>query len=156
MGEESMEKQFKQCILSAAIVFAFLGVAQAKDKDDDGKGCRNSTLDGLYVFHATGFNVVGGIAQPKAIVELIHFNGDGTLTTPAATVSINGIVTRSLPGGGSYTIESDCTGSLAFGTVSQPGPTYDLFVGFKDSEFYMIQTGPGSPVFQGTVERVSR
>jgi hypothetical protein len=83
---------------------------------------------------------------------LIQFNGDGTLTSPGATVSINGVVTRSPPGGtGSYTITEDCTGSLAFGP---PGPTFDLFVGLKDSELYMIQTNNGT-VFQGTAERVS-
>jgi hypothetical protein len=108
------------------------------------KVCISSTLP--------GFNIVAGVAQPKAIVELIQFNGDGTLTSPGATVSINGVVTRSPPGGtGSCTITEDCAGSLAFGP---PGPTFDLFVGLKDSELYMIQTNNGT-VFQGTAERVS-
>src|SRR5437868_13546498 len=75
------------------------GLAQAKDDDVEAKTCNNATLNGLYAFHASGFNiVVGGPAQPKAIVELIHFNGDGTLVVPAATVSINGVVTRSPTG----------------------------------------------------------
>ena len=52
---------------------------------------QQSTLDGLYVFTAPGFNIVAGVPQPKAIVELIDFHGDGELTVPAATVSINGV-----------------------------------------------------------------
>ena len=37
-----------------------------------------------------------GVAQPKAIVEGIDFNGDGTLTSPFSTVSINGVILRTL------------------------------------------------------------
>jgi len=44
--------------------------------------CRDATLNGLYVFTARGFNIVGGIPQPKAIVELIRFNGDDTADAP--------------------------------------------------------------------------
>ena len=98
-----------------------------------------------------------GVPQPKAIVELIDFHTGGNLTVPAATVSINGVISRSAPGGtGTYTLGADCTGTLLFGTQANPGPAYDLFVAFKGSQIQMIQTGPGSPVFQGTAERVSR
>jgi hypothetical protein len=149
----------KHFVVSALIVLGLSGVAQAKDNDDDRKPCSDATLHGLYVFTASGFNIVGGAAQPKAIVELIRFNGDGSLTVPASTVSINGVITRSPPDGpGSYAVAADCTGSLVFGPPgpTPQGPTYDLFVGFKGSEINMIQTGPGAPVFQGTAERQSR
>jgi hypothetical protein len=149
-----MKQHLKHAMVVAAMAFAVSGVAQANEDNDDHKGCSNATLKGLYVFSATGFNIVGGVAQPKAIVEVIRFNGDGTLTVPAATVSINGVVTRSPANGpGTYAVAPDCTGSLAFGP---PGPTFDVFVTPGGSELNMIQTGPGSPVFQGTVERVSR
>jgi hypothetical protein len=36
---------------------------------------------------STSSVIVGGVQQPKAIVEVIAFNGDGTLDVPAATVS---------------------------------------------------------------------
>ena len=41
-----------------------------------------------------GWNIVGGAAVPKAIIEGIDFNGDGTLVSPFATVSINGTIIR--------------------------------------------------------------
>jgi hypothetical protein len=149
-----MKQNIGKFVVAAAMVLAVSGVARAHDDNDDRKACRNSTLDGLYVFTASGFNIVAGVAQPKAIVELIDFHGDGNLTVPAATVSINGAISRSAPGGtGSYTLLADCTGTLQFGP---PGPAFDLFVAFKGSQIQMIQTGPGSPVFQGTAERVSR
>ena len=80
-------------------------------------------------------------AQPKAIVELIRFNGDGNLTVPEATVSINGAIARQPAGDRdrNYTVGADCTGTLQFGTVAAPGPAYDLFVGFEGSQIQMIQ-----------------
>ena len=61
------------------------------------RACTLRTLRGSYVFSAAGFNIVGGVQQPKAIVEVIAFNGDGTLDVRAATVSLNGAIIRSLP-----------------------------------------------------------
>jgi hypothetical protein len=153
-----MNQHIGKLVVAAAMVLAVSGVAQARDNEDEQEACSKPTLRGLYVFTASGFNIVAGVAQPKAIVELIDFHGDGKLTVPAATVSINGVISRSTPGGtGTYTVDADCTGSLVFGPPLAPaGPAYDLFVGFKGSQIQMIQTGPGSPVFQGTAERVSR
>jgi len=113
-------------IIASLTMFIGLSVAQASEN------CSNSTLNGLYALSASGFNVVGGVAQPKAIIELIDFNGDGTLTVPAATVSINGVISRSPPGGtGTYAVNADCTGLVAFGAIG--GPTWDLFIGAKHS-----------------------
>ena len=144
-------------LVVAAMVLAVSGFAQAKDDDHEGKACSVATLDGLYVFTASGFNIVSGVPQPKAIVELIIFDGDGTITGGKATVSINGTISYSLPtppgAGGTYTLGPDCTGNLDFGLMK---PKFDLFVAFKGSQIQIIQTGPGSPVFQGTAERVSR
>ena len=152
-----MKQRIGKFVVAAAMVLAVSGIARAHDYDDDTNTCNNFTLHGLYVFTASGFNIVSGVPQPKAIVELIDFHTGGNLTVPAATVSINGVISRSPPGGtGSYTLGADCTGTLQFGTQMNPGPAYDLFVAFKGSQIQMIQTGPGSPVFQGTAERVSR
>ena len=97
-----MKTQIKRAISVLALALPLCGAALANDRDDD--GCSDATLHGLYVFNASGFNVVAGVAQPKAVVELIHFNGDGTLTVEAATASINGSVSHSAHGVGSYTI----------------------------------------------------
>ena len=58
--------------------------------------CTVNTLRGLYVFSATGFIIPAApaSAQPKAIVEFIRFNGDGTLDVPGATRSLNGVITQ--------------------------------------------------------------
>jgi hypothetical protein len=39
-------------------------------------------------FNGSGYNIVAGVAVPKAVVEFIRFNGDGTLTVPAIVEKI--------------------------------------------------------------------
>jgi hypothetical protein len=112
--------------------------------------CGVYTLRGSYLFTAHGWNIVGGVAQPKAIVEGIDFNGDGTLVSPFATVSINGTILHSSGSPGTYTVNADCTGALSF----TGGPSFDIFVNAGGRQLWMIQTGPGSPVFEGTATRV--
>lgn len=114
------------------------------------QACTEGTLRGSYVFSASGFNIVGGVPQPKAIVEVIVFNGDGTLDVPAATVSLNGVIVRSLHSVGTYTVADDCSGTIAFN-----GPTYDMFLSKDGDEISMIQTNPNT-VFQGLATRTSR
>ena len=114
------------------------------------KTCTVQTLHGSFVFSATGFNIVAGVQQPKAIVEVIEFNGDGTLSVPAATVSVNGMIVRSSPSIGTYTVEDDCVGTVAFN-----GPTYDIFISKDGDLLSMIQTNPNT-VFQGAATRTSR
>lgn len=117
--------------------------------------CSPETFDGLYVFSASGHSLVNGIWQPKAIIEHIQFNGDGTLTVPAATVANragDGAITRSTPGGtGTYVLGEDCIGTLQF----TPGPSFDVFASPAALQFHMIQTNANN-VLEGTVSRVSR
>jgi hypothetical protein len=73
---------------------------------------------------------------------------------PAATRSVNGTIVRSPPNGvGTYTVESNCLGTISF----TPGPTFDIFIAPNGSEIFMIQTidptGAG-PVLQGRAARV--
>jgi len=133
--------------LVAAMAQSTSGTALA---DSRALGCGEYTLRGSYVFTAHGWNIVGGGAQPKAIVEGIDFNGDGTLVSPFATVSINGTIVRTTGTVGTYTVNPDCTGTITF----TAGPSFDIFVHPTAKQLWMIQTGPGSPVFEGAVTRV--
>ncbi len=133
--------------ICTAMVLGACGYARADERND---GCSSRTLRGTYVFSASGFNIVAGVAQPKAIVEVIRFNGDGTLSVPAATLSANGVIIRSVAGLGTYTVEDDCTGTITFS-----GPTFDAFISRDGDTISMIQTNPGT-VFQGTAKRRSR
>lgn len=144
-----MKKMTQRLLIVAVAVFGLSGIARAHD--DEG-ACTVKTLHGTYVFAATGHNIVAGVPQPKAIVEVIEFNGDGTLSVPAATRSINGAVARSQPGGtGGYTAEASCAGTITF----DGGPSFDVFFSQEGGKLWMLQTNPNT-VFQGTATRVSQ
>ena len=132
--------------LAAAMALGTSGVARA---DSAPQSCSAQMLHHSYLFAAHGWNIVGGMAQPKAIVEGIDFNGDGTLVSPFATVSINGTIIRSAGTMGSYTVAADCTGTLTF----TGGAVFDIFVDKGGKQIWMIQTGPPAAppaVFEGT------
>jgi hypothetical protein len=136
-------------LVAAATGFGTSGIARA----DNVGTCGVRTLHGPYLFATHGWNIVNGVAAPKAIVEGINFNGDGTLVSPFATVSINGVILRFAGGVGSYTVAADCTGTVTFPGVA----TYDIFVEPSGNQLWMIQTsGPVPAVFEGTATRVWR
>jgi hypothetical protein len=146
-----MKRVLSPCIVvGVSAVLCFPGTALAGRRD-----CSLETLDGLYLFSASGHSLINGAWQPKAILEFIRLAGDGTLTVTAATVANragDGAVTQSPPGGtGSYTLNEDCKGTLQF----TPGPSFDIFVGPLGGQFEMIQTNPNN-VLEGTVRRVTR
>jgi hypothetical protein len=133
--------------LVAAMAVGTSDTARAATDED----CRVQTLHGAYLFATHGWNIVGGVAQPKAIVEGIDFNGDGTLVSPFATVSLNGTIIHSSGTTGTYTVAADCTGTLTF----TGGASYDLFVDPNGKQLWMIQTGGAVPaVFEGTATRL--
>ena len=137
------------CLIAAALT---LGISKNAQAGAPANSCGAHTLRGSYVFNAHGWDIVGGAAQPKAIVEGIDFNGDGTLVSPFATVSINGTILHGSGAPGFYTVNLDCTGTLTFPGIA----SFDIFVQPGDGkQVWMIQTGPGAPVFEGTATKVS-
>jgi hypothetical protein len=143
-----MKTLMGRAFLSTALVLGVCSLAQA---DQRGNQCSVKTLRGTYVFTASGYNIVAGVAQPKAIIEVIEFNGDGTLSVGPVTVSVNGAIIRVPPGGfGTYTVEQDCSGTITF-----DGPTFDTFVARDGETVSMIQSNPNT-VFRGTATRHTR
>jgi hypothetical protein len=145
VSSQSMKRLTRQSLVAAAMAVGMSGVALA---DND---CTLKTMRGSYVFAANGYNIVAGVAQPKTIVEVIDFNGDGTLSVPAATRSVNGVIARTPPGGtGSYTVDAGCKGTISFAG----GPSFDIFISPKGEMLWMIQTNSDT-VFQGKATRIS-
>src|SRR5207249_10713670 len=126
------------CALVSLVAAIALGTSGTARADKGVASCGAYTLHGSYLFATHGWNIVGGVAQPKAIVEGIDFNGDGTLVSPFATVSINGFIVHSAASAGSYTVDPDCTGTLTF----TGGPSFDIFVDPRGGkQLWLIQTG---------------
>jgi hypothetical protein len=136
--------------------------------DNEGRNdCSFATLNGLYVFSARGFVTPPGATPfPKAIVELIRFDGDGNVTTPAVTTAIDNqpLIAASPGGPGHYTVvdlvppDGACLGTLTF-TAS--GITFNLVIPREGAKtIWLIQTNvtPGNVVtnvFQGTAVKIA-
>ncbi len=134
--------------VTAALACCISGAAFSGSDDVT---CSNATLRGMYMFSASGYQIVAGEAQPKAIIEPLTFYGDGTLSSPGATRSVNGTIFRSpAGGGGTYVLGEDCIGTLVFPN----GPTFDIFASPKGDDMWMIMTN-GANVFQGNVTRLT-
>jgi len=84
-------------------------------------GCSNATVRGSYVFQITGQILAPGpAAGPVSGVALTTFDGVGNLTQIDHVVH-NGVVPVEdwRPAMGTYTVNSDCTGTFTF----TPAPT---------------------------------
>jgi hypothetical protein len=125
--------------------------------------CGNDLLRGKYVFTATGFTRAPNSAPgtpwvPKAILELIEFNGDGTLSTPALAVAnpfgdAGTVLVPPAGAPGEYSIDEACTGTVHF--YDAANVTFYIYVEPPRGEtIWMMQTNPTNNVFQGTARRV--
>lgn len=137
-------------VSAAAAIAAGLAVPTAASAgDDDIVTCSPKTLRGVYLFAASGFNIVNGAAVPKAIIETLVFDGRGGVVTPEISLSANGNIIQPPQGApGVYTVDADCTGTLTFGD----GIMFDLQIKPYGKAVNMLQTNPGT-VMQGTAER---
>src|SRR5438093_12255652 len=137
------------CALASLIASMALGTSATARAAIAPLTCSVHTLHGSYLFATHGWNIVSGVAVPKAIVEGINFNGDGTLVSPFATVSINGVILHSSNSPGTYAVNTDCRGTLSF----TGGPSFDIFVDPDGKQLAMIQNNPNT-VFEGAATRM--
>ena len=123
-----------------ALLATFAGIPQAViNVHADNRGCSVASLKGTYAFRRKGFNnVVGG---PIAQIGIDVFNGDGTRGLVRSTRSNNGEIQdwTDFPPSGSYTVDSDCTGSVfaADGTK-----TNNLIVLDGGKRFFLLSVAP--------------
>ena len=147
-----MNKITRHLFVAAMVFLGQSGVARA---DEDRDSCSLTTLRGTYLFTATGHNIVAGVPQPKTIIEVLEFDGNGIVSAPKVTRSINGVVAH-LTGAGGYTVDASCGGTITFDppSVGIPAVTFDVFFTPGADTLWLIQTNQGS-VFQGTATRLS-
>jgi hypothetical protein len=107
--------------------------------------CTNATLTGNYGTISAGFSTKKGPMGnefPDALVGVLTFDGAGNFSA-TWTNAFNGSIARGLNGSGTYTVNSDCTGSLAFTTGDAPGFTADAAIVSSGAEVFLIATVPG-------------
>jgi hypothetical protein len=125
-------------VLPLAVVLALTAptYAQSDEKHDEG-GCSDATLSGDYAFTiggeilavpASAMPPSPGVALAQAGVAMMHFDGTGDFTQVDFTV-INGAPSPGATNAngfrngqtGSYTVNSDCTGSAEIDFPPPPG-----------------------------------
>ena len=97
-----------------------------RGRQRDSQVCSVDRLRGLYVWTFDGYTRLGGNLVPKAVMQGLQFNGDGTTYNTFGTVNIGGTIIIDATGGvGIYTVAADCTGTLSI----TDGPTFNMYVG---------------------------
>lgn len=142
------------------LVLGLAGIAQAAPPGQ----CRTEMLRGTYVLAASGFtrpptSAPGTPWVPKAIVEVVVFNGDGTATSPFVAIANPfgdaGNVVQPPAGGanGLYTVNDDCTGTVHF--LDATNVTYSFVADpVQGDTLWMLQVNPPNNVFQAKATRV--
>lgn len=146
-----MKKTWTAAALAiCAMAWSAPGLAQ--DGNADPQQCSLRTLNGSYVLAASGFVIVAGVAQPKALIEQIDFNGEGSAVSPHAAVAVNGNpLAFSTGGAASYGFDDgSCSGTITFAN----GPTHKVYMAPDGDKGWTLLMAPPSNVFQGTLTRV--
>ena len=102
--------------------------------------CSVHMLRGLYLWTLDGYQNFGGNPVPKALIEGIQFNGNGTLSIPFGTVNIGGFAVIDVSGSvGTYTVASNCTGTISI----SDGPIFNMYIGPGAQQLTILNTGGG-------------
>lgn len=113
MKRSTIAKTFTMTTLTALA----LGVGPAANAAD--KGCSNATLKGTFAHQGTGTVIAPPeFAGPQAIVGTENFDGFGVITG-IGTGSSNGSTFSYTDEVGTYTVNSDCTGTYTVEIPSQ-------------------------------------
>ena len=134
----------KRLVILALAAIMFAVAPQALKAADEEALCPrgNETLHGNYMSRATG--------TIAAAVGRSAYDGKGNYVNPY-TVSVNGVIFTGTQIG-TYTVNSDCTGSV---TASDGSAHYNFVIAPDGSRFDWIATDPGL-VFSGTAIRMTR
>ena len=114
------------CALVCLAAAMALGTSATAGPAADAQGCSVGMLRGLYLWTFDGYADLGGTLVPKAVMQGLRFNGDGTTLNTFGTVNIGGTIIFDVTGAvGTYTVAPDCTGTLSITT----GPSFNIYVG---------------------------
>jgi hypothetical protein len=137
-----MNNTIAKTFAMAAVTALALSIATTAKADD--KGCSNATLQGTFAYTSTGsITSPPDLAGPIAEVGAETFDGKGT-TAATATLSSNGTILQ-LAITGTYTVNSDCTGTMELQVVSPFQATVDVYFVIDNAgdEFQGMETNTG-------------
>jgi hypothetical protein len=133
---------------------AALGIGLAPTAKAADKGCSTVTLRGTFSRHDTGTVLAPpAAAGPFALVGTFTFDGNGNVTG-AATSSQNGNIGQGTQTG-TYTVNSDCTGTIIVQGSGGHSSHYSFVIDDNGNGFQYICTdsNPISIVYTGVARR---
>jgi hypothetical protein len=135
-------------VLSASILLAALVIVAATSKHGlravyAQSGCSVATLSGSYAVSQSGFTPkkLNGNQLPVADAGVFTFDGAGTFSLSYSEV-FNGVLTSGLTSAGTYTVNSDCSGSISVTTGSAAGATVNIAISGGGTEWFGLNTTP--------------
>ena len=110
-------------------------------------GCSVASLSGNYGFiQPAGVTHSGkkgkGANVPWQFIGVATFDGAGDISA-AYSGSLNGQVFTNQTTAGTYTVNSDCTGSVSYTSGGAAGATYNLVIADGGNEIFAVDTGTG-------------
>ena len=138
---------FLALAVSATLVFVVTSWKHGVTPVHAQAGCSVATLKGPYAFKDQGFTTPGHTVNgptifPFAAMGVEAFDGAGNVSV-SYTLVVNGTTAAGLTGSGTYTVNSDCTGSVSFTTGDAAGLTFNIAVIGGGTESFGIHTSPG-------------
>ena len=125
-----------------------VGRGFADDENASRAKCSDATLHGTYLFAQDGVDVTGNDQVPFALAGYEVFDGDGHVKGVAST-NVNGKITSKEPFSGTYTVKTDCTGTVRY----TDGTQFDQFIDPDGSQVTFVQTKPSEWVNAGLEQR---
>ena len=108
-------------------------------------GCSVATLSGNYGFiQPAGFTRLHpkSPSVPWQFEGLLTFDGSGNASATYAT-AVNGQVFTNQTTAGTYTVNSNCTGSLAWTSGDAAGLTYNFVIVNGGNDIFAVDTSSG-------------
>ncbi|HEY1805152.1 MAG TPA: hypothetical protein VGG45_11825 [Terracidiphilus sp.] len=138
-----MNKKLTQTV----VAIAMLALAALAPASASASACTNKILAGAYGFTIQGTKLGGiGFLGQQVGVAMATFDGNGNFTQ-IDSVTIAGNVVSDFthtPAAGTYTVNSDCTGSFTINfTDGRPPVTADFVVVDKGNEIDTVVTSAG-------------
>jgi len=120
------------CALVCLVAVIAPGTSGTVRAAADTQVCSVGMLRGSYIWTFDGYTDLGGTMVPKAVMQGLRFNGDGTTFNTFGTVNIGGFIIIDSTGGvGTYTVAADCTGTISI----TDGLSFNMYVGPVHSNF---------------------
>jgi len=141
--------KFRTVLFVLAITLASSSAVSAHSN-----GCTNSTIKGNYAFTIHGQILTPNGALLVDGIAKTTFDGDGNLTQVDA-VAINGSVIQVWrPGTGTYSLNSDCTGTMTLSNEGQAPLHLAILVSHSGDAIHTVVTDQGFAV-TSDAERVA-